>query len=738
MISKKDAHRRFLSLWHEASACERVFAVGLLSGVALLLAYIAVALVLHALPLERLSLDPTSQTAVPAEQRLRVATLNVWNFNPIWAVRKRRIAELLDELDADVVGLQELRQRAGGVNQLDQLVAEARRSFQTVIFAPATQLEGDTVEGVGLLSRFRALETSRHSFHHLPADVDQLNRTVLRVLLDTPRGPINVFVTHLTFERTQQCQSVLELKRFMLRPEHRPGDVPQILVGDLNVYTDFQHPLELLTQRSLRVDNACLTGLRRATERIMLRQMSGVVTLRSIGTNLPLSAAAVLPDQTVAPRPYNLSLTTLFARESLVALGPAEHWWLEPVPANASELPRYTLSTADQRRLAFAVGDTHVRLARPDDERLAEQAWFVEREDVDGLRERVSAASQREPVALVLFDYVARAESELSVVRGDLVTIVDTSNVEWWSVRHGPRVGYLPASYIERVDFLPSCPPAWQAVMCRKNAHVVRLRSAAQTYLHVRVDVENATDEAAQHRRGVAHWLADTITGSHSELFLMQYNPPLEINEAELIDAPDDSSIEHAFHAHAVKDVLDRDHQLTDVWPLLHPGDPGFTFSTLPFTDFEHLVPSKGLTQRPDLILVHGACLTPSTIATFGNDKQMARFALSVFWHRLKALLFPVAPLGSIVPTDGVRLFHEPLRQLTGHELRFAIAFYVLLGVWLSWCVRRSTGGTCVGVFLLFVPLWICVAIVIVDGNPDDFHASDHAGVVADLAWSCK
>jgi endonuclease/exonuclease/phosphatase family metal-dependent hydrolase len=718
--SRKELHRFALSVWHEATTVERLFVALLLFGLLFLAAHWALLL----------------PAASVAGTHMRVATLNIWNLQPIWVVRKQRIAELLDELDADIVGLQELRSCPPDANQLEQLLNVTRRQFATAIFAPATELDASTTEGVGLVSRFKAVDSSQYFFHQLPADEDRLKRTVLRVLLDTPHGLVNVFVTHLSYARSQQCQSFLELKRFMLRPEHQPGVIPQILIGDLNAYTDFEHPTEILTEPSLRPDNPCLSTLRQATQRIMLIQEPGTVTLRNIATNLPLSASSILPDHTIAPRTYNLSQTLLFAREPL-ALGPTELWRIEPVVG--ASLPKFTLTTPSGGRLSFAAGDTYVKVREPEPPGAQAQEWFIEREQIGSIRHALQ--TQFEPIALVLFDHVPRAKSELAVVRGDLVAILDDkSNAEWTRVLHGRTAeGYVPANFLERVDFVPGCPPAWQPVMCRKNIHVVRLRSSALTYLHVRVDIDETFDATTPpSRRGSAHFLSNIIDRPQPELFLMSYEPPLEVSEAELVDAPDDGAIEHAYHEHAVKDVLNSEHLLVDVWPLLNPGQPGFTFSTLPYTDTLHENRSTGLSQRPDRIFLHQGrtCLKPLAVRTFGDDNALAvRFFGRIVFHRLKALWLDVAPRGSLEPTDGVRLFRPPLKPLSVHELRFVKAGYGFLFVWMLWCARRSSICLLCGGVLALMPLWHSIIVVLLFGNEDEFHCSDHAGVVADLSW---
>ena len=112
---------------------------------------------LSALVLQRLSQTTTAAAfhfsggelvEEPEAVSLRVATYNLWNYNPLWSVRRARIAEMIDELQPDLLAVQEVRQRTNDTpHQLQELLRETKVArFRHVLFAPAAELEGYVFE----------------------------------------------------------------------------------------------------------------------------------------------------------------------------------------------------------------------------------------------------------------------------------------------------------------------------------------------------------------------------------------------------------------------------------------------------------------------------------------------------------------------------------------------------------------------------------------------------------------
>lgn len=170
---------------------------------------------------------------------LRVATYNVHRcvgrdgrFDP------DRVADLLAELDADVVALQELQWRSSdALHLLDRFAA---RLGQRPIPGP-TLLRPDGHYGNAMLTR-------------LPiGNVQMVDLTVLGheprgaidALLDTPRGALRVVATHLGLMPGERR---LQLRKLLARLDEEPQQTT-VLMGDINEWFLWGRPLRWLHAR---------------------------------------------------------------------------------------------------------------------------------------------------------------------------------------------------------------------------------------------------------------------------------------------------------------------------------------------------------------------------------------------------------------------------------------------------------------------------------------------------------
>ncbi len=163
------------------------------------------------------------------ETRLRVATWNLWwRFGP-WEERLPRIIDELRRVDADVIALQEVW--TDGDESLATIIA-GELGFE-VCQEPTTAMDPDIGFGNAVLSRWpiRFVSSVRLS----AGDAHDEQRLVLRADVDGPRGPIQVFSTHLNwrFDHSAIRQSqVEELTRFVA--DSRPRSFPPVVCGDFN------------------------------------------------------------------------------------------------------------------------------------------------------------------------------------------------------------------------------------------------------------------------------------------------------------------------------------------------------------------------------------------------------------------------------------------------------------------------------------------------------------------------
>jgi endonuclease/exonuclease/phosphatase family metal-dependent hydrolase len=179
----------------------------------------------------------------PIETRMRVLTWNLWwQFGP-WEIRQPAIAATIGRLDADIVCLQEVWDD-GERNQAAALAD--RLGFQSVYGA---RLDLDGVKmGNAVLSRW---PIAGHEVRPLPApaDADEL-RTVVRADIDGPRGPIQVFCTHLHWRFDHSAirqEQVRTICRFV--DESPARSYPAVLCGDFNATPDSDE-VRMLTGRA--------------------------------------------------------------------------------------------------------------------------------------------------------------------------------------------------------------------------------------------------------------------------------------------------------------------------------------------------------------------------------------------------------------------------------------------------------------------------------------------------------
>lgn len=160
---------------------------------------------------------------------LRVLTLNIWNLNH-WRERRGAIAACLSDLRPDIVGLQEVVRDETGRCQAAWL-ADAVGGYE-VAFAPGMTV-GNAALGNAVLSRFRIAVTEDRRLSGLAAPDE--GRVCLRADLDTPKGLLSFFTTHLNWQfhhgHVREAQ-VREVAAFVASRPESPN--PPLLVGDFN------------------------------------------------------------------------------------------------------------------------------------------------------------------------------------------------------------------------------------------------------------------------------------------------------------------------------------------------------------------------------------------------------------------------------------------------------------------------------------------------------------------------
>lgn len=163
------------------------------------------------------------------ERRERCCRVASYNIHQCVGIDRRldidRVAAVIRQMDADIVGLQEVNAPFG----------EDRATMQLDFLSEATGLRaigGPTIErhdgyyGNALLTNCRILDVRRHDLSYLRRE----RRGALDVELETPQGAARVIVTHLGLQPAERRHQVrLLLKIIELSPV-----LPVIVMGDLN------------------------------------------------------------------------------------------------------------------------------------------------------------------------------------------------------------------------------------------------------------------------------------------------------------------------------------------------------------------------------------------------------------------------------------------------------------------------------------------------------------------------
>uniref|UniRef100_UPI003F7787AD Spectrin alpha chain, non-erythrocytic 1 n=1 Tax=Gallus gallus TaxID=9031 RepID=UPI003F7787AD len=53
---------------------------------------------------------------------------------------------------------------------------------------------------------------------------------------------------------------------------------------------------------------------------------------------------------------------------------------------------------------------------------------------------------------LVLYDYQEKSPREVTVKKGDILTLLNSTNKDWWKVEFNDRQGFVPAAYLKKLD----------------------------------------------------------------------------------------------------------------------------------------------------------------------------------------------------------------------------------------------------------------------------------------------
>jgi endonuclease/exonuclease/phosphatase family metal-dependent hydrolase len=149
--------------------------------------------------------------------------------------RLERIADVVKETQADVVGLQEVHQRLPQSGLADQPRALQRLTGMRCLFGPAFSM-GAGRYGNAVLS---GVPARRRAVHRLPGEGEP--RAAMEVEVEMDGRPLVLYCTHFGLSDAARVEQSSRLAAVVRR-----SDAPVVLVGDLNAGPEAPEVLALL------------------------------------------------------------------------------------------------------------------------------------------------------------------------------------------------------------------------------------------------------------------------------------------------------------------------------------------------------------------------------------------------------------------------------------------------------------------------------------------------------------
>ena len=259
-----------------------------------------------------------------------VVSYNVWNTNPPWGERKKRIGRWLEEVGGDIIALQELRRHPDGLHQMEEMEEVLGKEYSGVYaHMRGKEGEGGDEEGIALFTRFPVLHSQVISLLPL-SGVAKDQRVLLHVVVEVGSGvEVDVFTSHWPVYDYEQCHTALQIRNVTERVRAEHPERAQILLGDLNVYFDFEYPIRLLTHPFSRLTHG---------------NTSPCAPVQSAFPHLGSPPGAPWIDAFDASHPILIPTAPPSRAPSSGESGQAlpERWWGAPMPPLGLTFPTFT------------------------------------------------------------------------------------------------------------------------------------------------------------------------------------------------------------------------------------------------------------------------------------------------------------------------------------------------------------------------------------------------------------
>jgi hypothetical protein len=78
---------------------------------------------------------------------------------------------------------------------------------------------------------------------------------------------------------------------------------------------------------------------------------------------------------------------------------------------------------------------------------------------------------------MALYDYVEKSPREVSMKKGDVLTLLNSNNKDWWKVEVNDRQGFVPAAYVKKIDPGKCLMPRWYSECQTAKCHLAKKHS---------------------------------------------------------------------------------------------------------------------------------------------------------------------------------------------------------------------------------------------------------------------
>ncbi|XP_033114837.1 spectrin alpha chain, non-erythrocytic 1-like isoform X2 [Anneissia japonica] len=86
--------------------------------------------------------------------------------------------------------------------------------------------------------------------------------------------------------------------------------------------------------------------------------------------------------------------------------------------------------------------------------RLQECADYTQQQQIAPVSDDAS-----KEIVLALYDYTEKSPREVSMKKGDVLTLLNSANKDWWKVEVNDRQGFVPAAYVKKIDSTAASQP---------------------------------------------------------------------------------------------------------------------------------------------------------------------------------------------------------------------------------------------------------------------------------------